>query len=73
MIGQPRFDIHAHRRKLVRRAILIEGDLQDALMDIAMGAKLEWSTEEITALNDELENCSLSIEDWLKRMGVDCE
>ncbi len=69
MIGQPQFNIHSHGRKLVRRAILIEGDLCDAVMDAAMGSKCEWSPNEIAALNDELENCKLNISQWLERKG----
>ena len=71
MIGQPQFNIHdkPHGRKLVRRAILMEGDLCDAIMHLAMGPKREWSPNEITALNDELENCDLTVSQWLQRKG----
>ena len=68
---QPAFNIHdgRHQRKLVRRAILVEGDLCDAVMHLAMGAKGEWTPNEIAALNDELENCKLTISQWLQRKG----
>ncbi len=68
---QPQFNIHdrQHGRKLVRRAILMEGDLADAMMHLAMGPKREWTPGEIIALNDELEHCDLSISQWLERKG----
>ncbi len=45
MIGQPAFDIHAHGRKLVSRAVHNDGQLCDAIMDLAMAHKRAWSVQ----------------------------
>lgn len=67
---RPAFDIHDHGRRIVRRAVQREGDLQDEIMRIALGQR-EWTHSELVALNEELDNCDLTITEWLKRMGVE--
>ena len=63
------FNIHEHGRRLVRRAITVPGELSDSIMHLAMGTKREWTINEIEALNAELENCNLTIGQWLERKG----
>ena len=68
MIGErpkPPFDIHAHGRKLVRRAVQIDGQLCDAIMDAAMGSQAFWEPSAIKALNDKLDACDMTVAEWL--------
>ena len=69
MIGQRAFDIHAHGRKLVRRAVQIDGQLCDAIMDAAMGSQRVWEPSAINALNAQLDGCKLTVADWLTTLA----
>lgn len=66
MIGQPAFNIHDHGKRIVRRAVAIDGELQDAIMHVAMGSRTRWTIEEIDALNDALDACTLPLSQWLQ-------
>ncbi len=68
MIGQRAFDIHAHGRKLVRRAVVLDGELCDAIMDLAMAHKAAWSLQEAEALNAQLDRSKLTVKDWLAEL-----
>ena len=65
MIGRPKFDIHEHGRKLVRRAVVLDDELCDAIMDAAMGSQRAWEPSAINALNDNLDACDLTVSEWL--------
>ncbi len=68
MIGQPGFDIHTHGHRMVRRAVVLDGELCDAIMEVAMGSQRAWCLQEIKALNDQLENCEMSVSEWLTNL-----
>ncbi len=68
------FDFEEHSRKLVRRAVLTQENqpttpLCEAVMDVAMGSKVEWTPAEIDALNAELDRCRLNVGAWLEGQG----
>lgn len=67
MIGQPAFDIHAHGRILVRRAVQNDDELCDAIMDLAMASQRAWSVLEVDALNAKLDRSRLTVKTWLTR------
>ena len=67
MIGQPKFDIQDHGRKLVRRAVVLDDELCDAIMDAAMAHKHAWSLQEANALNDKLDACEMTVAEWLQK------
>ena len=71
MIGQRAFDIHDHGRKLVRRAVVLDGDLCNAIMDLAMGSQSAWSLLEANALNDELDACELTVAELVTKCAQD--
>ncbi len=68
MIGQPAFDIHAHGRVLVRRAVRNDDELCDAIMDAAMASQRAWSVQEVDALNARLDASKLTVKTWLARL-----
>lgn len=62
---QPAFDIHDHGRKLVRRAVVLDGDLCNAIMDLATAHRAAWTLSEIRAVNDELDACELTVAEFV--------
>jgi hypothetical protein len=65
MIGQPEPDLASYGHLLVRRAILRDDWISEAILELAAGDKLEWTVPEWDTLTAELAGCDLTIEDWL--------
>ncbi len=65
MIRAP-FNIHDHGRRIVRRAVAQDTELADAIMHLAMGSRTRWTIQEIEALNTELDDCNLPLDEWLQ-------
>jgi len=53
------------RRATVGRVIGREGDLADALLDVAMADQVAWTHDEIDALVSQLEASTDRVSDWL--------
>lgn len=57
--------IEQNGRRLVCRAVEKEGELQDAILVVAMRDKLEWTPEEVEALLAQLDRCTTRLSVWL--------
>lgn len=58
-------DLASHGHLLVRRAILRDDWITDALLDLAAGSRTTWTTADWDALLAELASCNDTIEEWL--------
>lgn len=65
MIGQPARDLASYGHLLVRRAILRDDWVADAIFDLAANGKEAWTTAEWTKLESELAGSDLLLRDWL--------
>lgn len=68
-IGRPANDLSAHGNLLVRRAVLRDDWIADALLDIAAADQTEWTLEEWQALLTELESSDMTISEFLDFYG----
>ena len=64
-LNQVNRDLTDHGHLLVRRAILRNDWISDALLDLAAGSQTEWTPQEWNVLLKELRESSEKIEDWL--------
>ena len=58
-----------HGRLLVRRAVLRDDEISQALLDLAAGDQTEWTPQEWFDLSMELENSDMTISDFLVFYG----
>ncbi len=65
MIGQPANDLAAFGHLLVRRAILRDDWVADAIFDLAAGDQKAWSPAQWATLTTELAGSDLRLRDWL--------
>ena len=66
MIGaaKPR-DLKDHGSLLVRRAVLRDDWIADAILDLAAGDQTEWTLEQWDTLFTDLKKSDLTVEAWL--------
>lgn len=65
MIGQPDQQLADHGRLLVRRAILRDDWISDAIFELAANGQREWTLTEWKKLESELKTSKMRIRDFL--------
>lgn len=65
MIGQPANDLTAYGSLLVRRAVLRDDWIAEAIFDLASADRTDWTPQQWDTLLKELTESSLTIEQWL--------
>lgn len=60
----------ANGRRLVCRAVTQPGELQDAIMQLALAGRSTYTPAEIDQINDELDKCHDSINVWLRELQL---
>lgn len=55
----------AYGHLIVRRAVLREDDISQALFDLAAGDRIQWTLEDWQPILADLLNCNDKIEDWI--------
>jgi len=56
-------------RRIVCRAVAKPGELQDAIMALALDGQLVFTHEELDRINGELDRCQESLADWMHGHG----
>ena len=65
MIGQPTNRLEDHGHLLVRRAVLRDDWISDALLDLAADGQTDWTPKQWDTLLTELQSSTLNIRDWI--------
>ena len=65
VIGQTDNNLSDHGSLLVRRAVLRDDWISEAIFDLAADGQTEWTLKDWDTLVAELEASTLSIADWL--------
>lgn len=69
MNATPDRDLSAHGSLLVRRAVLHDDWISDAILNMAAGTRRDWTLAEWDALLSEIMGCDLTVEEWITFYG----
>jgi hypothetical protein len=58
-----------HGRRIVCRAVAKPGELQDAIMQLALSGQHVYTHAELDAINAQLDACQLSLREWIQRLA----
>lgn len=62
---KPPFDINTMLHRKVRYVLDKQGDLQDALLDIVVQGKQEWSVDDWQQLVDDIQSSDLTVGEYI--------